>query len=338
MSMKIIQNASLKAYNTFGMDVRCGHLYLVETEKDVPSLFENGVFDSEYMMIGDGSNVLFTKPFQGTIIKMVTKGIEKMEEGAEFVWLKVAAGEKWEDFVGYCIKNQYFGVENLVGIPGLVGSSPVQNIGAYGVEVKDLIHEVHGWRISTRSTFVLRNEDCHFGYRSSIFKTELKGDCIITDVVFRLSKKEAYNVSYKGLADELQKEDLPLSLPCVADAVIAVRNSKLPDIRHYGCAGSFFKNPIVEKEVFDALMLKFPGLISYPAGDGKVKMAAGQLIDLAGMKGVRDGDVGVWPKQALVIVNYGNATGQEVVAFYKKVQEKVMDRFGIRIEPEVNIV
>jgi len=336
--MKIIQNASLKAYNTFGMDVRCGYLYLVETEEDISALFENAVFDSEYMMIGEGSNVLFTKPFQGIIIKMVTKGIEKMEEGAEFVWLKVAAGEKWEDFVGYCIKNQYFGVENLVGIPGLVGSSPVQNIGAYGVEVKDVIHEVRGWRISTRSSFILRNEDCHFGYRSSIFKTELKGDCIITNVVFRLSKKEAYNVSYKGLADELQKEDLPLSLPRVADAVIAVRNSKLPDIRHYGCAGSFFKNPIVEKEVFDALMLRYPSLISYPAGDGKLKMAAGQLIDLAGMKGVRDGDVGIWPKQALVIVNYGNATGQEVVAFYQKVQEKVMDRFGIRIEPEVNIV
>lgn len=336
--MRITHNASLKPYNTFGIDVTCKHLILAESGFDIQKLFEEKIFDSEYMMMGDGSNLLFTRLFQGSIVKMVTKGIEMVDEDADSVWLKVMAGEKWEDFVRYCIKNQYFGVENLIGIPGLVGSSPVQNIGAYGAEVKDVIEEVHGWQISTRIPFSYKKADCRFSYRSSIFKTELKGDCIITDVVFKLSKKESYNLSYKGLTDELQKENSPLSLQRVADAVIAVRNSKLPDIRRYGCAGSFFKNPIVEKVVFDALILKFPRLISYPAGDGKVKLAAGQLIDLAGMKGVRDGNVGVWPHQALVIVNYGNATGQEVVAFYRKVQKKVLEQFDIQLEPEVNII
>ena len=336
--METIQNASLKAYNTFGMDVACRRLILVEDDSDIPLLFESGVFDSEFMMIGDGSNVLFTQTFQGTVIKMVTKGIEKSDEDADSVWLKVAAGEKWEDFVRYCIQNQYYGVENLIGIPGLVGSSPVQNIGAYGVEVKDVIEEVSGWRISTKKPFAFRNGDCRFAYRSSLFKTELKGDCLITNVVFKLSRKENYHLSYQGLADALQKGSLPMSLQRVADAVIAVRNSKLPDIRQYGCAGSFFKNPIVPKAVFESLSQKYPRLISYPAGDGMVKLAAGQLIDLAGMKGVRDGEVGVWPKQALVIVNYGKATGKEVVAFYRRVQEKVRNLFGIQLEPEVNVV
>lgn len=336
--MDVIRNANLKAHNTFGIDVTCECLYLVKTEEDILKLFEENVFDSEFMMLGDGSNILFTKSFSGAIIKMVTKGIEKLDEDSDSVWLKVAAGEKWEDFANYCIRNQYFGVENLIGIPGLVGSSPVQNIGAYGAEVKTVIEEVRGYRISTRTPFAFRNADCCFGYRSSIFKTDLKGDCLISEVIFKLSKKEAYNISYKGLAEELQKDGSPLSLRRVADAVIAVRNSKLPDIREYGCAGSFFKNPIVEKAVYDASILKFPSLISYPAGDGKVKMAAGQLIDLAGLKGVRDGDVGVWPNQALVIVNYGNATGNEVVKFYQTVQKKVFELFDVQLEPEVNVI
>lgn len=336
--MKVTRNANLKSYNTFAIHVFCDCLIEIEREEEIPHLFADGVFDSKFLIIGDGSNILFTHLFHGNIVKMRTTGIEKIREDDHSVWLKVAAGEKWEDFVNYCIDHQYYGVENLIGIPGLAGSSPVQNIGAYSVEVKDVIDEVHGWRISTKTPFAFQNQDCHFGYRSSIFKTELKGDCLITEVVFKLSKKEKYILVYKGLTDELQKQDAPLSLRRVADTVIAVRNSKLPDVRHYGCAGSFFKNPIVGQEVFSSLQQQFPSLISYPAGDGMVKLAAGQLIDLAGMKGVRDGDVGVWPHQALVIVNYGNATGDEVVAFYQKVQEKVQERFDIQLEPEVNII
>ena len=336
--MKITRNANLKSYNTFAIDVTCDCLIEIEKKEEIQSLLEGSDNSIDFMVIGGGSNILFTQPFHGTIVRMETKGLEIIHEDEENVWLKVAAGENWEDFVNYCIDHQYYGMENLIGIPGLVGSSPVQNIGAYSVEVKDVIDEVHGWRISTRTPFVFQNKDCRFGYRSSIFKTELKGDCLITEVVFKLSKKEKYILVYKGLTDELQKQDAPLSLRRVADAVVAVRNSKLPDVRHYGCAGSFFKNPIVGQEVFSALQQQFPSLISYPAGEGMVKLAAGQLIDLAGMKGVRDGEVGVWPHQALVIVNYGKATGNEVVAFYHKVQEKVRNLFGIQLEPEVNIV
>ena len=336
--MKITRNANLKSYNTFAMDVTCDCLIEIEREEEIQSLLEGSDNSTDFMVIGGGSNILFTQPFHGTIVRMATKGLEIIREDEGNVWLKVAAGENWEDFVNYCIDHQYYGGENLIGIPGLVGSSPVQNIGAYSVEVKDVIDEVHGWRISTRTPFVFQNKDCRFGYRSSIFKTELKGDCLITEVVFKLSKKEKYILVYKGLTDELQKQDAPLSLRRVADAVIAVRNSKLPDVRHYGCAGSFFKNPIVGQEVFETLRQKFPSLVSYPANDGMVKLAAGQLIDLAGMKGVRDGNVGVWPHQALVIVNYGKATGNEVVAFYHKIQEKVRKLFGIQLEPEVNIV
>lgn len=336
--MKITRDANLKSYNTFAMDVTCDCLIEIEDGKEIQPLLKDGFGGTNFMIIGGGSNILFTRPFHGTIVRMKTKGLEKIRENEESVWVKAAAGETWEDFINFCIENHYYGVENLIGIPGLVGSSPVQNIGAYSVEVKDMIDEVHGWRISTKSPFVFKNTDCRFGYRSSIFKTELKGECLITEVVFKLSKKEKYVLVYKGLTDELQKQDAPLSLRRVADAVVAVRNSKLPDVRQYGCAGSFFKNPIVGQEVFESLRKQFPTLISYPAGDGIVKLAAGQLIDLAGMKGVRDGEVGVWPHQALVIVNYGKATGNEVVAFYHKVQEKVRELFGIQLEPEVNIV
>ena len=337
--MKISRNVSLKDYNTFAIDVCCDRLVEVEHEEEIPDLFEeDNPFSYEYFVIGDGSNVLFTKYFHGVIIKMLTAGIEKVAENADWVWLKVAAGERWSDFVDYCIENQYYGVENLVGIPGLVGSSPVQNIGAYSVEVKDVIDAVFGWQLSTKLPFILTNSECQFAYRSSIFKTEMKGDCLITSVVFKLSKKERYNITYQGLIEELKKVDAPLSLRRVADAVMAVRNSKLPDVRQYGCAGSFFKNPIVNQKVAEDLRASFPQLVSYPAGLAMVKLAAGQLIDLAGMKGVRDGNVGVWPRQALVIVNYGNATGEEVVAFYQKVQQKVQEKFGILLEPEVNVI
>ena len=337
--MKISRGVSLKSYNTFAIDVCCDRLVEVEHEEEIPDLFkEDNPFGYEYFVMGDGSNVLFTNSFHGVVVKMLTKGIEKVVENEDTVWLRVAAGEKWEDFVNYCIENQYYGVENLIGIPGLVGSAPVQNIGAYSAEVKDVIDAVFGWQISTKLPFILTNSECQFAYRGSIFKTEMKGDCLITSVVFKLSKKEKYNITYQGLIDELKKSDAPLSLRRVADAVVAVRNSKLPDVRQYGCAGSFFKNPIVSQDFAERLRKTYPQLVSYAAGLAKVKLAAGQLIDLAGMKGVREGNVGVWPRQALVIVNYGNATGDEVVAFYKKIQQKVKEKFDILLDPEVNII
>lgn len=291
-----------------------------------------------HFVLGGGSNVLFTQHFDGIVAHLATKGIAVRNENADSVWVEVEAGEKWEDFVNFCVAQKWYGVENLVGIPGLVGSCPVQNIGAYGAEVKDVIDSVSGWRISSAQPFSLTNGQCGFGYRNSIFKNEWKNEAIITSVCFRLSKIEHYNLSYKALADALAAKSLAPALENIAQTVVEVRNSKLPDIREVGCAGSFFKNPVVKVEVRDALLSRFPNLVSYPAGDGLCKLAAGQLIDLSGLKGVREGAVGVWQKQALVLVNYGGATGAQVREFYQCVQRKVESLTGVRIEPEVNIL
>lgn len=336
--MRITYNQDLTHLNTFAVKASCDKFIQIEDEDEIRPLLETDELNSAHYILGGGSNVLFTQHFHGAIVQLCTKGIHKFNEDTDFIWLDVAAGEHWDDFVNYCVKNKYYGVENLSGIPGFVGSCPVQNIGAYSAEVKDVIDSVFGYCISSKQPFTLANADCQFGYRSSIFKTTWKGDVLITRVRFKLSKKEKLTVTYKGLIEEMESSGLPLSLENVAKAVVAVRNNKLPDIREIGCAGSFFKNPIVKEEVRDELLAKFPNLVSYPAGDGMCKLAAGQLIELSGMKGVREGCVGVFPKQALVIVNYGGATGEEIRRFYEKVQEAVELITGIRLEPEVNIL
>jgi UDP-N-acetylmuramate dehydrogenase len=335
--MKDIQNQQLKSYNTFMVSALCDRLVQVENDDEIPRLWQEGIFNQPYLVLGGGSNILFTDDFHGTIVQMCTHGIAVIEEDTDSALVEVAAGVDWTDFVDFCIQNHYYGVENLIGIPGRVGSSPVQNIGAYGVEVKDVIDSVIGFRISSQKPFALRNEECAFGYRSSIFKTEWKNDVLITRVRFRLSKILHFTLTYQALSKELENRKLELTLENVAALVKSIRDAKLPDITKIGCAGSFFKNPVVDIAVRDRLAEQLPQLVSYPAGEGKVKLAAGQLIDLAGMKGVREGDAGVYPLQALVIVNYGNASGSEICTFYKKVQKAVFDRFGIAIEPEVNI-
>lgn len=335
--MKDIKNQQLKPYNTFHISALCDRFVQVESEQEIPLLFENGIFAGRYLVLGGGSNILFADDFHGTVVQMCTHGIAVVEEDTESVLLEVAAGEEWADFVNFCIQNHYYGVENLIGIPGLVGSSPVQNIGAYGVEVKDLIDSVLGYRISSQKPFELANADCAFGYRSSIFKTSWKNDVLITRVRFRLSRIPHFTLTYQALSKELENRKMELNLENVANLVKSIRDAKLPDITKIGCAGSFFKNPVVPVEVRDALAREIPQLVSYPAGEGMAKLAAGQLIDLAGMKGVREGDAGVYPLQALVIVNYGNASGTEICNFYQKVQKAVFDRFGIAIEPEVNV-
>lgn len=335
--MKDIQNQQLKSYNTFMISALCDRFVQVENDDEIPRLWQEGIFNQPYLVLGGGSNILFTDDFHGTIVQMCTHGIAVIEEDTDSALVEVAAGVDWADFVDFCIQNHYYGVENLIGIPGRVGSSPVQNIGAYGVEVKDVIDSVIGYRISSHQPFTLRNEECAFGYRSSIFKTEWKNDVLITRVRFRLSKIPHFTLTYQALSKELENRKMELSLENVAELVKSIRDAKLPDITKIGCAGSFFKNPVVPVEVRDALAREIPQLVSYPAGEGMAKLAAGQLIDLAGMKGVREGDAGVYPLQALVIVNYGNASGTDICNFYKKVQKAVFDRFGIAIEPEVNI-
>lgn len=316
----------------------CDCFVQIESENEVPQSLADGLFDGNHLILGGGSNVLFVSDFHGTIVQMCTQEIDVLEEDGERVRLSVAAGVSWADFVDYCVSHHYYGVENLIGIPGLVGSCPVQNIGAYGVEVKDVISKVIGYRLASKKAFELTNEECRFGYRSSIFKTDWKNDVLITRVEFVLSKKEHFSISYQGIVKELEENNLPLTIENLAATVKAVRDRKLPDITKIGCAGSFFKNPIVDVAERDRLLQQVPNLVSYPAGEGRAKLAAGQLIDLAGLKGVRHGDAGVYPHQALVIVNYGNASGTEICDFYRFVQKRVEEKFEILIEPEVNVI
>lgn len=334
--MEILPKASLLDYNTFKIDVSCQQLIIIEEESEITSLFKAKVFEEKHFIIGGGSNLLFVNDYDANIIHIRTKGIETVEEDSDFVYLRVAAGMVWNDFVDYCLSNQYYGIENLIGIPGCVGSSAVQNVGAYGVEAKDLIYQVEGYNIRTKNDFVLYNADCEFSYRSSIFKTKLKNQCLIVNVVFRLSKKEIYNLEYEALRSRLDESDL--SLQYVSEMVLELRNSKLPDISEIGSAGSFFKNPIVSNQHLRQLLQLYPNLIHYDTDDGNKKLAAGQLIDLAGWKGVRDGDAGVYPLQALVLVNYGKATGKEILDLAKKIQQDILEKFNINLEPEVNII
>lgn len=334
--MNLFKNYSLKEHNTFMMNVCCDRFVEIESESDIPAMVMKGLFREPFYILGSGSNTLFTQPYRGTIIHPVFKGIQVMEENEDSVLLSVAAGEEWSDLINYCIKNHYYGLENLAGIPGCVGSSPVQNIGAYGVEVKDCIERVDACYTLYGNAFSLTNAQCQFGYRNSIFKSEYKNRCLITRVWFRLSKNEHFNLSYKALAEAIGN-DKP-TLEKLVDTIINIRNNKLPDIRKIGCAGSFFKNPVVSKEKHQQLLAQHPDLVSYPVDEESVKLAAGQLIEKAGWKGKRIGDAGVYDKQALVVVNYGNASPEEITHTYENVISDVKSIFDIELSPEVNIL
>ena len=335
--MITLPSPSLKPYNTFHIDCQCKELLIVENDQDIEEVFRRKVFQQPFLMIGEGSNILFTKDFDGTIIRLATKGMEIINEDDENVYVRVAGGENWSDFVRFTIENELYGAENLIGIPGLVGSCPVQNIGAYGSEVKDIIYQVEGFYLPDGEPFVFYNEECEFAYRDSIFKNKLKDRCWITEVVFKLGKEKHFQLSYKQLADSLASFGTDLTLEKVADTVLSIRNSKLPDITKVGCAGSFFKNPVVSEAKFAELSAKFDQLVHYPAPNG-IKLAAGQLIENCGWKDLRKGDVSVYPTQALVIVNWGNAKGSEVVDYYQDIIQSVQEKYGILIEPEVRII
>jgi len=335
--MKIFDNYSLLDHNTFKMQVSCRQFIELERPDEVVSLASQHIFDHPFFVLGGGSNVLFTRDYDGVVLHPVFQGIELIEEDEKSVTLRVAAGTEWESLIDYCIDNQYYGLENLTGIPGLVGSAPVQNIGAYGMEVKDCIQAVEGYILPSVQPFRYTAADCQFGYRSSLFKTELKGRCFITFVCFVLSKKPHFNLTYKALSDELSRQQLEPTLHNIVECVRSVRDSKLPDITQIGCAGSFFQNPIVPAERFEELHLQHPDLVSYPATNG-VKLAAGQLIDKAGWKGYREGDAGIYPKQALVVVNYGHAQPDEIGQLYEKVISDVYNKFKVSLKPEVNII
>ena len=334
--MQLTENQNLKSFNTFGMEVYARQFLLLENAVEVSDAISEYLRQQPYYILGGGSNTLFTKDFDGIIAHPAFIGIEKMEETGDITVLRVAAGESWENLIQYCIKHEYYGIENLTAIPGLVGSAPVQNIGAYGAEVKDTVLKVEGYVISTGKPFVLSNAECQFGYRNSVFKQQLKNDCIITYVWFQLSKRKQFTLSYQGLAKALQERELPLTLRNVSDCVRKIRDSKLPDPKIVGNGGSFFKNPVIPIVQYGELQTRYPDLVAYDAPDGLKKLSAGQLIEKAGWKGKRIGNAGTWKNQALVLVNYGGATPKEVLDVAENIIQDVKTLFNITLEMEIN--
>jgi len=289
------------------------------------------------MVLGEGSNVLFTGDFNGTIIHPALKGIEILSEDQDKVRVKAFSGENWDEFVKYCVEKNWYGLENLSLIPGSVGSSPVQNIGAYGVEAKDLILQVEGIMMETGEKMTFSNSECRFDYRNSIFKQDLKNRFLITAVSFSLDKHPRFELSYGQVEKEFMKKPVQ-DLHALRQTIIEIRESKLPDPSKLGNAGSFFKNPVITDSEYDILKVKYQGLPFYPAKMGYKKIPAAWLIEQSGWKGVREGNTGTYPTQPLVIVNYGNATGSEIFRFAEKVIDSVRKKFGVRLEMEVNLV
>lgn len=338
LSMLIQQNYSLKPYNTFGMDVPAEYFTILNHLSQIEAYAQDENLPKKKAVIGGGSNILLTKPVTGLLIKNELKGITVVEENDEHVWLQVNAGEVWHDLVLHTIDHNWGGLENLSLIPGCVGASPMQNIGAYGVEVKDTIDEVTAWHWEENRFIVLKNKDCRFGYRDSIFKQELKDKTLITAVLFRLNKHPQLNTHYGAIRQQLETMGVQEpSIKSVSDAVIAIRSSKLPDPKKIGNSGSFFKNPTLPKQVFENLQTNYPTIAAYKVNDHEMKIAAGWLIEQCGWKGYRNGDAGVHEQQALVLVNYGSANGKAIYDLSSEIVQSVKEKFGIELEREVQI-
>lgn len=334
----ISENQNLKPYNTFGISVNARHFSTFASVKELQSALSQ--FPSEELLIlGGGSNVLFTQDFNGLVLRNEIKGFEVVEETADHVIVKAGAGEVWYEFVLHCIDLGYAGLENLSLIPGSVGASPMQNIGAYGVEIKDVFHSLDAYHIATGEIHSFDAKSCEFGYRESVFKRKLKGQYVIVSVEFKLSKNPAINTSYGAIESELTK--MGISNPTIKDisnAVIAIRSSKLPNPKEIGNAGSFFKNPVVDQAVVDAILVNHPDAPNYTAELGKRKLAAGWLIEQAGWKGKTLDNYGVHKLQALVLVNYGGATGQQIWDLSGAIIASIEEKFGVTLEREVNIL
>ncbi len=329
---------SLSDRNSFKIDQRAAKLVEFSSTQELEELFANDPPQEWYVLSG-GNNVLFTKDYEGVIITPKATEIEVLSSSRTAAKVRVAAGVEWDDFVAWCVEEELWGAENLSLIPGKVGAAPVQNIGAYGVEVKDIIDEVEMFCPATLNTLRLQGSHCDFGYRDSIFKRSLRGKVIITSVTFSLSKITAPKLGYGDVVQEVASRG-DVTLGNIRDAICAIRSAKLPDTSVVGNAGSFFKNPVVEASLADALAERYPTMPQYPAAEDptKVKLAAGWLIDQAGYKGYCAGRVGVHPKQALVLINLGGATGAEVLALAEQIVSEVKIRFGVEISPEVNIL
>ena len=339
--MKLYENYSLKEVSTFHVRTSAKYYTEFSSVEELKEILSSDLVKSKpFMVLGGGSNLLFTGDYQGVIIRNAIKGIQVIKEEGDNIFIKANGGERWHDFVLYCVDHNYGGVENLSLIPGTVGAGPIQNIGAYGVELKDTLAEVEAIHIKTLQTKTFTNAECKFGYRDSIFKGVEKGNYIILGVTFKLAKHpEKVNVSYGTLTKEL--EAMGITHPTIKDvsnAVIKIRSSKLPDPDKIGNAGSFFKNPVIPNAQFEKIKLAHPDVVHYPAHDAHTKLAAGWLIEHAGWKGKRFGDAGVHKDQALVLVNYGDATGKEIYDLSTKIIESVKEKFGVELEREVNMI
>ena len=336
----IKENISLKPYNTFGIDARAKSLTSFSSVEELKEILGSAtITQNPSLVLGGGSNILLTKDFDGLVLKNEIKGIEIVKEDADHVYVRVGAGENWHSFVMFCVNNHYAGIENLSLIPGNVGASPMQNIGAYGVEIKDVFHELEAVHVKDKATKIFDLKDCEFGYRESVFKRKYKNQFVITSVTYRLNKKPVYNTSYGAINQELEKMGVKeLSIQAISQAVINIRSSKLPDPKEIGNAGSFFKNPQIPKQQFLELKDRFDGIPSFPVDDQHVKVPAGWLIEQCGWKGYRNGDAGCYSKQALVLVNYGHAKGEELLQLSEQIIESVKERFGVELEREVNII
>ena len=338
------ENFSLKRYNTFGIDAAAQYFSTFKTVEHLEQCLEMEKQKTKNrkrktLILGGGSNILLSGNVEGFVLKNEIKGIEIVSEDDDDVYVKAGAGENWHQLVLYTIKNNLAGMENLSLIPGNVGASPMQNIGAYGVDLKDVFYELEAFNLFEKNTVNFNVEDCRFGYRESVFKGKYKGQFVITNVTYRLNKIPRFNTSYGAIEQELQSMGVnELSIQAISQAVINIRTSKLPDPAVIGNAGSFFKNPEISSQQFEALKSVFSGIVGYALDNGNIKLAAGWLIEQCRWKGYRKGDAGCHAKQALVLVNYGHAKGSEILSLSEKIIASVKNKFDVVLEREVNII
>ena len=336
--MQIQENISLKPYNSFGIDALASHFATFKNTDELSDLLTNESL-LPTLILGGGSNILFSKDFDGLVLKNEISGITQLHEDSEYVYVKAGAGENWHRFVLYCIERNWAGVENLSLIPGNVGATPMQNIGAYGVEIDDVFWDLEAYHLKEKKLVTFTRSDCEFGYRESVFKRKYKNQFVILNVTYRLRKKPIFHTNYGAIEQELQRMGvMELNIKAISDAIIHIRSSKLPMPAEIGNAGSFFKNPSVSKEQFLLLKSKFEKIVGHENVDGTVKLAAGWLIEQCGWKGYRKGDAGCHAYQALVLVNYGNASGNEIFELSGEILQSVKDKFGVILEREVNII
>ena len=338
--MNIIENYPLLKLNTFGVDVKAKYFTSINTINELIEVTKTNVFkDLELLILGGGSNILFTKDFDGLVILNNIKGKEIIDQNQQSIFLKIGAGENWHELVMYCVDNGWGGIENLSLIPGNTGTAPMQNIGAYGVEIKETFIELEALEISSGKIVKFNNSDCEFGYRESVFKNKMKNQYIILNITLELKKNPVLNINYGDVKAILESQNIKNpAIKEVSNAIISIRQSKLPDPKKIGNSGSFFKNPIVSLNLLELIKKKYPNVVNYEINENEFKIAAGWLIERAGWKGKKFNNYGIHEKQALVLVNYGLANGMEIFELSEKIILDIKDKFGIKLEREVNII